>query len=298
MAIPENDNQLWKGFDGHGLYSKRAERDVDGMVIDQTYAKKADVPALDTVLSDSSTTAITPKAVKDAIAAVDVIPELPQNPSSLYSETSGSMTWGGWETEELDIPDPSSVYIGGRTYPIVKIGSQLWLAENLDWKFDGLSVGDQGLPDTPAAWYYDNDENTYGINGNRYGLLYNWYAVNYLETNKASMLPAGWRVPTRNDIIACDDILPDSPNKLTHVLSQAWASGLNTTGMSLVPAGIRSYAEFNSIGIQKYIWTCETHEYYASSAYANYVYSDHANFYYADAPQKTWGCCVRLIKDV
>lgn len=104
MAIPENDTRLWKGF-GHGLYSKRAERDVDGLVIDQTYAKKADVPALDTVLSDSSTTAITPKAVKDAIADVDVIPELPQNPSSLYSESQGSLAWGGWETEEMDIPE-------------------------------------------------------------------------------------------------------------------------------------------------------------------------------------------------
>ena len=103
MAIPENDNQLWKGF-GHGLYSKRAERDVDGLVIDQTYAKKADVPALDTVLSDSSTTAITPKAVNDAIAAVDVIPELPQNPSSLYSESQGNLAWGGWESEEMDVP--------------------------------------------------------------------------------------------------------------------------------------------------------------------------------------------------
>ena len=104
MAIPENDKQLWKGF-GHGLYSKRAERDVDGLVIDQTYAKKADVPALDTELSASTTTAITPKAVKDAIAEVDVIPELPQNPSSLYSEAAGSMVWGGWETEEMDIPE-------------------------------------------------------------------------------------------------------------------------------------------------------------------------------------------------
>ena len=105
MPIPENDTQLWKGFNGHGLYSKRAERDVDGNVIDQTYAKKADVPALDTVLSDSSTTAITPKAVKDAIADVDVIPELPQNPSSLYSESQGSLAWGGWESEDVDVPD-------------------------------------------------------------------------------------------------------------------------------------------------------------------------------------------------
>ena len=110
MAIPENDTQLWKGFNGHGLYSKRSERDVDGNVIDQTYAKKADVPDLDNALSTSTTTAITPKAVKDAIAEVDVIPTLPQNPSSLYSETSGSMVWGGWESEEMDVPSVMVYY--------------------------------------------------------------------------------------------------------------------------------------------------------------------------------------------
>ena len=105
MSIPENDTRLWKGFNGHGLYSKRAERDVDGNVVDQTYAKKAEVPALDDALSASSTTAVTPRAVKAAIADVDRIPELPQGPSSLYSESAGSLAWGGWETEEMDIPE-------------------------------------------------------------------------------------------------------------------------------------------------------------------------------------------------
>ena len=104
MAIPENDTRLWKGFNSHGLYSKRAERDVDGNVIDQTYAKKADVPVLDDALSTSSTTAVTPRAVKAAIADVDRIPVLPQGPSSLYSESAGSLAWGGWETEEMDVP--------------------------------------------------------------------------------------------------------------------------------------------------------------------------------------------------
>ena len=40
MAIPENDNQLWGGFNDHGLYAKRAERDKNGNPIDTTYATK------------------------------------------------------------------------------------------------------------------------------------------------------------------------------------------------------------------------------------------------------------------
>jgi hypothetical protein len=104
MSIPDNDTQLWKGFNGHGLYAKRAERDVDGNAIDQTYVKSADVPALDDVLSTSTTTAITPRAVQEAVNAVDVIPSLPQGPSSLYSAEAGVMNWGGWETEEVEVP--------------------------------------------------------------------------------------------------------------------------------------------------------------------------------------------------
>lgn len=40
MAIPENDTQLWAGFNNHGLYAKRAERDKYGNPIDTTYATK------------------------------------------------------------------------------------------------------------------------------------------------------------------------------------------------------------------------------------------------------------------
>lgn len=40
MPIPENDTQLWSGFNGHGLYAKRAERDREGNEISQTYATK------------------------------------------------------------------------------------------------------------------------------------------------------------------------------------------------------------------------------------------------------------------
>lgn len=96
------------------------------------------------------------------------------------------------------------VTIGGRQYKTVTIGNQLWLAVNLDYKFqvDGsqLPIGVSGTPSTPSAWYYNNDEATYGVDGNRYGLLYNWYAAKYLEDNKSTLLPEGWHVPTNDEI--------------------------------------------------------------------------------------------------
>ena len=66
-------------------------------------------------------------------------------------------------------PDPSIVVIGGREYKTLAIGEH--------------------YTDGPAAAYYDNDEATYGVNGNKYGLLYNVDAVIKLIERKSELTP-------------------------------------------------------------------------------------------------------------
>jgi hypothetical protein len=83
----------------------------------------------------------------------------------------------------VTIYTPTSDVIGGRLYRTVVIGGREWLAENLDFKWDGLVIGGDASYNEPRANYYNNDEATYGVNGNRYGLLYNSPAVNYLDDN-------------------------------------------------------------------------------------------------------------------
>jgi uncharacterized protein (TIGR02145 family) len=83
------------------------------------------------------------------------------------------------------------VEIGGRRYPVVKIGNQLWMAENLDYAWSGLTIGGS-IGSDPRANYYDNDETTYGWSGYKCGLLYNWAAVAEL----ADLLPDGWHIPS------------------------------------------------------------------------------------------------------
>ena len=86
--------------------------------------------------------------------------------------------------------------INGNVYETVKIGNQIWMAENLkvthyrdgtpiahvtdNNEWTGLTCG--------AYCAYSNEQNNVAI----YGLLYNWYAVD----DKRSIAPIGWHVPT------------------------------------------------------------------------------------------------------
>ena len=91
------------------------------------------------------------------------------------------------------------VNIGGRDYPYVKIGNQLWMAENLDYAWEELLVGVDHSSSEPRASYFNNDETTYGAGGLKYGLLYNWSAEKNLTANQSKLLPSGWHIPSYSE---------------------------------------------------------------------------------------------------
>ena len=87
----------------------------------------------------------------------------------------------------------------GNVYPVVIIGNQEWMAENLrTTRFnDGVLIPEVtedalwGHVNGPGYCWYDNDEQGYK---NRYGALYNGYAA---QTDK--LCPGGWHVPSDDD---------------------------------------------------------------------------------------------------
>lgn len=89
--------------------------------------------------------------------------------------------------------------IDGNRYDKIKIGSQVWMKQNL--KATHYNDG-QEIPlvtnnlnwsnlTTPGFCWYKNDQTTYG---QTYGALYNWYTV-----NTGKLCPQGWHVPTATD---------------------------------------------------------------------------------------------------
>lgn len=153
---------------------------------------------------------------------------------------------------------PASDNIGGRVYNTVIIGGKEWMAENLDFKFSGCAIGQSGSSTTePRANYYNDDEATYGVNGNKYGLLYNYSAVEYLETNKTDLIP-GWHVPTKDEWTALATAVGGinvAGTKLKSTTGWASGNGDDSYGFSAFPSGRMESGRFNGLGERALFWT-------------------------------------------
>jgi uncharacterized protein (TIGR02145 family) len=97
--------------------------------------------------------------------------------------------------------------IDGNVYQTVKIGNQVWMAENLkttrlnngeaipyiEYDFDWIGLEyncAQPQLGQPGRCYYDNNS----VNNNIYGSLYNGFAV-----TTGNLCPVGWHVPSETD---------------------------------------------------------------------------------------------------
>ncbi len=93
------------------------------------------------------------------------------------------------------------VDIEGNIYTTIKVGEEIWMAENLNVSYfrngepipevktkeDWIRAGEDHEP----AWcYYENDSE----NGEKYGKLYNWYAI----TDPRGIEPEGWRLASNS----------------------------------------------------------------------------------------------------
>jgi uncharacterized protein (TIGR02145 family) len=150
--------------------------------------------------------------------------------------------------------------IDGNIYNTVKIGNQIWMAENLKTtKYnDGTAIQlvtdsaswSASFPYNAAYCWYDNDEATYK---NVYGALYKYYVIN---ADNENVCPTGWHVPTNNewmlmllafDVNAKIDYLGSASliagGKLKETGTTHWLSpnigATNESGFTALPGGHR-----------------------------------------------------------
>lgn len=199
-------------------------------------------------------------------------------------------------------PTPTGLVIGGREYPIVDMpDGRTWIGENLDFIWTGLIVGQSG-----ASWqesranYYNNDESTYGVNGNKYGLMYNGVAVEYLEANKSTLFP-GWHVATSTEWLALKNAMPkvgewDGYYRLHTETGWAdyWNNGDGTYQFNLPPGGWYNGSSFIKVGEETTLYSSTTRGQYDDLV----MIRDQGDGSLNDSVEGyMYECYVRLIKD-
>lgn len=196
--------------------------------------------------------------------------------SGVYKEAGG-----GGETVE----------IGGKVYPVVTMGSQKWIAYNLDYVPAGVNVGGSGEISTPNAWYYNNNETLYGWNNKKYGLLYNFAAGEIVNAS----LTDGWRVPSKNDYESLISFLGGNGEgkKIRSPYDWTLDLGEGLLNFNLLPGGLRwGHDSWQYIGIGAYLSTRTTADYNRFKILSLSVYT----FSWNEISQSS-AFTIRLVKD-
>jgi uncharacterized protein (TIGR02145 family) len=158
--------------------------------------------------------------------------------------------------------------IDGNTYNTVRIGNQVWMAENLkttrynDDSFIPFIIDNSvwaGLT-TPGYSWYNNDANTYK---DTYGALYNWYALDTASNGVKNVCPTGWHIPADIEWIILISYLGGenvAGGKLKEAGTVHWQSpntgATNESGFTALPGGRRDwYSPFAGIKDNCYWWS-------------------------------------------
>jgi uncharacterized protein (TIGR02145 family) len=192
--------------------------------------------------------------------------------------------------------------VDGNVYHIVKIGTQVWIAENLKTTRynDGTSIPlvkdytDWANLNSGGFCWYDNDSNSYKGD---YGALYNWNAV-----NTGKLAPVGWHIASDADWnILISYLGGDSVagGKLKEKGTGHWAvpnaGATNESGFTAIPGGYRHiYGQFFEIGQSSNMWSstnASTDEDYFRGI--GYNYNDISRGAY----NKRYGFSVRCVRD-
>lgn len=199
--------------------------------------------------------------------------------------------------------DEVVIDVDGNEYPILSLGNQVWMAENLKTtKYNNnKSIS---FPSTDYVLWQNNTDGAYALyenkltNKNIYGALYNWYAV-----NTGNLCPTGWHIPSKTEVTTLLSFLGTNPgDKLKEVGTVHWYSNpyaTNLSGFTALPGGILNIdGKSYGIGSVGYWWLSDelTVLSGAKEGY-NYQLSYDSRSLSVSGNEKSFGFSIRCIRN-
>ena len=222
--------------------------------------------------SASSSSVVAPSSSSVSASSSSAVVPSSSSENSIYNESDNTLT---------DLRD-------NKVYRTVKIGDQIWMAENLNYY-------DENNSNLNLSWCHENSQDSCS----KYGRIYSWSAAMNIDSsyNKKSIVglnfsdqgicPDGWRVPSKSDfstLIANTDghiwIGNDSLYGFNAINAPTYESTMNCTTFLTIP--------------QACFWASTEVSYYTYSADLLRLFTDD---YKTNGRPKSNGQAIRCIKD-
>ena len=193
-----------------------------------------------------------------------------------FSSSSNPLYEWSWDVPKEARMNPDIAYDSitdsrdGKVYKTVKIGDQVWMAENLNYDD---SVQTPSLKE--RSWCFNNKQEHCNVTGR----LYTWAAAidsaalaNDFSGDIQGICPDGWHLPSSDEWSSLITVAGDKGNAVLALRSSngwGYANGTDDFGFSMLPSGQKQGSDYFSESA--YFWTSSESDEHASDAY--YVYT-------------------------
>ena len=182
-------------------------------------------------------------------------------------------------------PNPKSVMTDvrdGKTYSIVKIGNQWWMAENLNIGYYIQSSSEPSDNARYEKYAYGNDTTLF----HTYGGLYTWdEAMQYAGVESArGICPDGWHLPSVKEWEDLLQLYPRCPELRVN----------GSSGFECLMAGAKTSMSFSGMGEFSGFWTSTE---YSSNISYYYFVNESRSEVLKNMEMKTTGLSVRCVSD-
>ncbi len=267
----------------------------------------------------------------DSSSSSDVIPEDVSSSSVILSDSEGSSSSVASSSSAKNSSSVKAAWAylnpdidygeftderDGQVYKTVKIGTQTWMAENLNYAYKGVKFNYDGYTSDSTSWCYENKAS----NCDKYGRLYTWSAVmdsaaqfsvnagtkcGYGKTCTPNsphrgICPEGWHVPNDAEWNTLWTVVGGTRIAAAKLKSTSgWyhkGNGTDSFGFTVLPAGLRGIDDGDFMREEDIADFWSSGEYKSYSAYSWTFHCDYGDVARIRV-EKYEGYSVRCLRD-